>query len=206
MFEVEARGELTVSTDEIIKRFRKLNANFLGKTRRFSLIYLRNKSADKNDPIDLRIRVTNGESEIVLKYGKWGAFDNREEVAVPIDTKDFSDAVEMLKLLGWAHGIINGNHRCKFRYKGIEFVFVDNGVATYFEAERLTKTKDKIAEERKYIAKICNELVIKPFSDTEFYGLIDKINNSKGMRFNFDKENFEDIKRKFKKYFSTKKI
>ena len=59
MFEVEARGELTVSLDQIIPRFRKLNAKFLGKTRRFSLIYLRNKSADKNDQIDLRIRVTN---------------------------------------------------------------------------------------------------------------------------------------------------
>lgn len=206
MFEVEARGKLTVSTAEIVKRFKKLNARSLGKTRRFSLIYLRNKSADKNNPVDLRIRVTNGKAEIILKYGKWGAFDSREEVSVPISVKDFSNAVEMLRLIGWTHGVINVNDRYKFRYKGIEFVFVDNGVATYFEAERLTKTKDKIAEERKYIAKICNELVIKPFSDTEFYGLIDKINNSKGMQFNFDKENFEDIKKKFKKYFSTKKI
>ena len=73
MFEVEARGKLTVSTAEIVKIFKKLNAKFLGKTRRFSLIYLRNKGADKNNPVDLRIRVTNGKAEIILKYGKWGA-------------------------------------------------------------------------------------------------------------------------------------
>lgn len=205
MFEVEARGKLTVSTAEIVKIFKKLNAKFLGKTRRFSLIYLRNKGADKNNPVDLRIRVTNGKAEIILKYGKWGAFDSREEVSVPIFIKDFSNAVEMLRLIGWTHGVINVNDRYKFRYKGIEFVFVDNGVATYFEAERLTKTKGKIAEERKYITKICNELGVKPFSDVEFYDLIDKINKSKGGQFDFDKENFEDIKNKFKRYFYVPK-
>lgn len=205
MFEVEARGKLTVSTAEIVKIFKKLNAKFLGKTRRFSLIYLRNKGADKNNPVDLRIRVTNGKAEIILKYGKWGAFDSREEVSVPIFIKDFSNAVEMLRLIGWTHGVINVNDRYKFRYKGIEFVFVDNVVATYFEAERLTKTKGKIAEERKYITKICNELGVKPFSDVEFYDLIDKINKSKGRQFDFDKENFEDIKNKFKRYFYVPK-
>jgi Adenylate cyclase, class 2 (thermophilic) len=205
MFEVEARGELTVSLDQIIKRFRKLNAKFLGKTRRFSLIYLRNKSADKNDPIDLRIRVTNGKSEIVLKYGKWGAFDNREEVAVPIDTKDFSDAVEMLKLLGLSHGIINVNDRCKFRYKGIEFVFVDNGIATYFEAERLIKSRSKIEKERNYVTRICNELGMKPFNDDEFYSLIDKINGAADRQFDLNNERFEDIKNKFKQYFYASK-
>ena len=205
MFEVEARGKLTVSTAEIVKIFKKLNAKFLGKTRRFSLIYLRNKSADKNNPVDLRIRVTNGKAEIILKYGKWGAFDSREEVSVPISIKDFSNAVEMLRLIGWTHGVINVNDRYKFRYRGIEFVFVDNGVATYFEAERLTKTQGKIAEERKYITKICNELGVKPFSDVEFYDLIDKINKSKGRQFDFDKENFEDIKNKFKRYFYVPK-
>ncbi|MGC8533450.1 MAG: hypothetical protein ACP5MV_02355 [Candidatus Parvarchaeum sp.] len=82
MFEIEARWELKFSIDEIVKRFRRLHAKFLGKTRRFSLIYLRSKSANKNDPIDLRIRVTNGKSEIVLKYGEEGAFDNREEASI----------------------------------------------------------------------------------------------------------------------------
>ncbi len=205
MFEVEARGKLNVSTIEMIKRFKKLNAKFLGKEKRFSLIYLRDKGADKNNPIDLRIRVTNGKAEIILKYGKWGAFDNRKEVSIPIAIKDFSNAIEMLRLIGWTHGIINVNDRYKFRYKGIEFVFVNNGVATYFEAEKLTKARDKIAEERKYITKICDELGIKAFNDAEFYNLISKINNSKDRQFNFNRDNFEDIKNRFRKYFYVHK-
>ena len=163
MFEVEARGKLTVSTTEIVKRFKKLNAKSLGKTRRFSLIYLRNKSADKNNPVDLRIRVTNGKAEIILKYGKWGAFDSREEVSVPISVKDFSNAVEMLRLIGWTHGVINVNDRYKSivegdlkaidRCDGVLAIMTENSVGTamelFYNSVHLSKPTYIIMEDSK---------------------------------------------------------
>ncbi|MCL5976326.1 MAG: hypothetical protein M1580_01895 [Candidatus Parvarchaeota archaeon] len=193
---LEVSGELTASINEIIKKFRKPNAKFLGRTTIFSFFY-----TNRRDSPDFRVRVTNGKSELVLKYRQNEAFLNRKEITIPIPNKNLSDAIEMLRLLGWISGVISADDLYKFRYKGVKFTLVDTGMVTYFKAEKQMKDKGKLTEERNCIIKLCKELGMKPFNGDEFYNLINKMAISKERQFNFNEERFEDIENKFKRYF-----
>ena len=207
MFEVEARGKLPISLDEASAKLKSLGGKFLERRKRFSLIYIRQSSGPtndiKNDPVDLRIRVSNGKSEIVLKYGESGSFDNRIEVSVPIETSDFSSAVELFKLLGFTQGVVTVTGSYKFEYKDIEFVFVSTNESgpAYFEAERLTENKEDIEKERRYIMDVCTELGMEPSSQQEYIELLNSINNMPGHRFDLKKESFDSIKQRFEGYF-----
>lgn len=211
MFEVEARGRLLCSIDEMSDKLKSLGADFIEKRKRLSLIYFKvhfgETSGDNPDKVtDLRIRVNNGKSEIVLKYGKPGPFDNRKEVSIPIRTKNFADAVMLLKILGWDKGVITVTNSYKFIFKSIEFVLVDAGLKDecYFEAERLSETLEDIQTERDYITKVCSELTLTIFKESDYYQLIDKINSLPGRKFNFNNEDFGTIKDRFLEYFESK--
>jgi len=72
--EVEHRGQISRQKFDELRSFFEQQAKFLGKKDRFSLIYFQPKSqnadARKSELIDLKLRITNGMTELVMKYGK----------------------------------------------------------------------------------------------------------------------------------------
>lgn len=88
MIEVEVRGKIE-DFEKSIGKFRKF-AKFIKEKNRFSLVYTRNEVPEDareilEEKVDLRLRITNGEAEIALKYGSWGAEESREEIIIPIN-------------------------------------------------------------------------------------------------------------------------
>lgn len=73
--EVEHRGLLTEEKFAELNKFFFKNGKFLGEKDRFSVIYSsrgKEKLRVVRSPIDLKLRITNKKTELVLKHGRWG--------------------------------------------------------------------------------------------------------------------------------------
>jgi len=188
-----------------LNKFLKKNGKYLGRKDRFSIIYSpsRGKETFKlhRSPIDLKVRITNRKAELVLKYGKWSGNDARKEFLFPIDSKKFEEMIEFLLILGFYYGVLQATKTYLYLYKGIEFALVKvPGWGYYFEAEIVTN-RNLVAKANKKIMLVCQEIGLEVLNDKDFCELLDSLNNRPGYRFNFKKQKFSDIKKKFIKYF-----
>ena len=203
--EVEQRGLLTKNKFCQLQSFFAKKAKFLGKKNRFSLIYFQSKKKKafqrKENLIDLRLRITNKKTELVLKYGKCTGRESRKEFCFEIDSKKFSEMVEFLHLLGFSYGVIQANVIFVYRYQGIDFSLVEvPSWGYYFEAEILTGTQLVKKADRK-IKEECAKLNLEIINENDFYRLLDDLNNRRGYRFDFDKQSFSEIKKRFIDFF-----
>ena len=202
--EVEYRGILVKDKFKKLSNFLKGKGKFIKEKDRFSVIYFpRGKERLKvsKSPIDLRVRITNKKSEIVLKYGRNSGNDARKEFSFSLNADQFEDATEFLKMLGFYYGVLQATKTFVYMYKDIEFALVEvPGWGYYFEAEILTESND-IENANKKIKSVCREFDLEILNDKDFYKLLEDLSNRPGFRFNFKKENFSDLKKKFINYF-----
>jgi len=202
--EVEHRGLLSEKKFKKLNAFLKKNGKFLGEKDRFSVIYSpRGKETLQvvRSPVDLKLRITNKKSELVLKYGRWSGNDARKEFLFPIDSSKFEEMAEFLKILGYYYGVLQATKTYLYLYKGIEFALVKvPGWGYYFEAEIATD-KEKVKSANEKIMSVCRELNLDVLNDKEFCKLLENLNERPGFRFNFKKEKFSEIKNRFKNYF-----
>lgn len=202
--EVEHRGLLTEEKFSAVNKFLKKNGKFLGEKDRFSVIYSpRGKETLRvvRSPIDLKLRITNKESELVLKYGRWSGNDARKEFLFPIDSSKFEEMAEFLKILGYYYGVLQATKTYLYMYKGIEFAVVKvPNWGYYFEAE-IAIEKEKVKSANEKIMSVCRELNLDVLNDRDFLKLLESLNERPGFRFNFKKERFSDIKKRFSDYF-----
>ncbi len=203
--EVEHRGLLTEKKFKELSLLLKEKGDFLEKKERFSIIYSQNHEEQSNElcesPVDLRLRVTNKKVELVLKYGRWSGNDARKEFIFPIELKKFAEMIEFLEILGNYHGVLQATKTYLYRYKKIDFSLVEvPNWGYYFEAEVVTNEKNiKNANEK--IKKECEKLKIEILDHKGFRVLLESLNNRPGHRFNFKKEKFPEVKKRFIKYF-----
>lgn len=202
--EVEYRGILTKDKFKKLSGFLKEKGEFIKEKDRFSVIYFpRGKERLKvsKSPIDLRVRITNKKAEIILKYGRNSGNDARKEFSFPIDSDQFEDATEFLKIMGFYYGVLQATKTFVYMYKNIEFALVDvPGWGHYFEAEILTESND-IENANEKIESVCREFGLEILNDKDFYKLLEDLSNRPGFRFNFKKEKFSDLKKRFINYF-----
>lgn len=202
--EVEHRGLLTEKKFNELNKFLKKNGKFLGEKDRFSVIYSpRGKETLRvvRSPIDLKLRITNKKTELVLKYGRWSGNDARKEFLFPIDSRKFEEMTEFLKILGYYYGVLQATKTYLYIYNGIEFAVVKvPNWGYYFEAE-IVAGKNKVKNVNEKIALACRELNLDILNDKDFLKLLESLNERPGFRFNFKKGKFSDIKKKFSDYF-----
>lgn len=204
-YEVEHRGLLTAEKyDELIRFFDK-NAKNCGTKKRFSIIYSTSKKSVreiKDDPIDLKLRVTNGKSEIALKYGKWSGKDARREFGFEIDTDQYDDFIEFLKILGYHKAVLMDNIKHDYIYRGIEFSLVEvPHWGYYFEAEIMSNEKEIDKANKKLDSEIA-ALGLVVLGEQEFYDLLDEFNNRPGYRIDLKKVTPDELRIRFGKYFT----
>lgn len=202
--EVEHRGLLTEKKFKEFNRFLNKNGKFLGEKDRFSVIYSpRGKETLRvvRSPVDLKLRITNKKTELVLKYGRWSGNDARKEFLFPIDSKKFEEMTEFLQILGYYYGVLQATKTHLYTYKGIEFAVVRvPSWGYYFEAEIVTE-KDKVKNANEKIMLVCKELNLDVLNDKDFCKLLESLNERPGFRFNFKTQKFSDVKKRFISYF-----
>ncbi|UZE92971.1 MAG: hypothetical protein IB617_02320 [Candidatus Nealsonbacteria bacterium] len=163
--EIEFRGPLTITGFQKLFKFLKKEARFVKKMKRKTFVfYFPNKN------LDLKIRSTDGDSEIVVKKGFWGA-RRRQEIILPIETRFVKKAQKLLAALGYKKGGIAIRESYIFEYKSIEFALVKCPNNYYFyEAEFINNKLIRKPEE--YIMKVLKSLNLKIWSEKEVYDFL----------------------------------
>jgi len=147
----------------------------------------------KNRQRDIRLRVTNGVPEIIVKTGKFGGSEHRKELSVLAKPGEFDKLVEIFAALGFTKGVLCVRNGKVYNYKNIEFTLIEvPGYSYYFEAEKLIRDMAGRQKAKAEIKKACQELGLKLFSDNDLYEYIDTLNREVNEIFNFDdyKENY----------------
>lgn len=202
--EIEHRGHLTKEKFRELNDFLRKNGKFIGEKDRFSIIYYPRGEETLElgrSKTDLKLRITNKKAELVLKYGKWSGNDARKEFLFSIDSKKFEEMIEFLKILGYYYGVLQATKSYIYLYKGVELALVEvPKFGHYFEAE-ITADPNFIKRADKKIASMCQCLGLNIFNDKSFRKLLEDLNNRPGFRFNFKKQKFSGIKKRFNDYF-----
>lgn len=203
--EVEYRGILTKEKFDSIKQFLEKKGKFIKEKDRFSVIYFprgKERLGVPKSPLDLRVRITNKKSEIVMKYGKSSGADARKEFSFPIASEQFEEAMEFLFILGFYYGVLQATKTYMYKYQGIEFAVVHAPAFGYyyFEAEILANNQSIESSNQKIMSAI-KDLDLDILSEKDFYKWLGELSSKPEFRFNFKKEKFSDLIKKFADYF-----
>jgi hypothetical protein len=160
--EIEFRGPLTKNEFKKLLNFLKREAEFVKRMERKTFVFF-----NKDKTLDLKVRITDGVPEIVLKKGFAGA-RRREEIIIPLKTDSTEEAVKIFSLLGHNKGIIAIRDNYIFNYKNIEFALVKcpNNYC-FYEAELINSKVIKNPE--KHIKEVLKSLDLKVWSEKEVY-------------------------------------
>lgn len=176
--EVELRGKV----DELVVKELKTRlglAGLLKETKKRVLLdyttFLKGETIEDRTT-DIRVRNTNGTSEIVIKIGKWGGSDVRNEFKV--QTSDsFDSLVQVMSLLGYKKGILCVRNSEVYQLGEVEISVVEvPGHSYYFEAEIETNVETESEYLKEKILTILSSHNLIPFSDPEFYAYIKELN------------------------------
>ena len=139
----------------------------------------------KNRKKDIRLRITNGNPEIIVKLGDWTSSNHRKELSVFAEAGSFDRLVQIYAALGYEKGMLCERITQVYEYDGIEFALV--GIPNHsfhFEAEIMSD--EKHAEEaRKHIEETCRKLGLTIFTDGEYLNYIDTLNKEANEVFDF---------------------
>lgn len=121
MIEVELRGPLDDKGYEDLKGYLEQHGERIAEDRRFMIAYDDNSGNDIKDCLrDIRLRVTNGAVEIIVKKGSTHVAQRQEE-SVFLREQDLGSAMRMMELLGYHRGIAAYRHIERYILDGIEF-------------------------------------------------------------------------------------
>ncbi len=136
---------------------------------------------------DIRVRVTNGVPEIVVKLGSWGGSESRKELSFKGSPGSFDTLVEIFGNLGFTKAVLCERRTKAYDYKGVEFALVEvPGHSYYFEAEKMAHGEANMAEVESEIRAVCEELGLSILTKEDFFKYIDTLNREANAVFEFD--------------------
>jgi len=147
---------------------------------------------------DIRVRVTNGIPEIVVKLGTWGGAEQRKELSILGKPGEFDTLVEIFGHLGFKKGTLANRKSRVFEYKGIEFALVEvPNHSYYFEAEKMAHGNEDVQKITEEMTKICESLGLTVFDKKGFFEYIAILNKEANGVFEFDEYVTGDFKKKY---------
>lgn len=174
--EVEIRGRLDDKSYAKLKQFLDKNGRPCASQER-EMYLLQDYPGYTSDfvgrPMDIRLRNTNGQCEIMMKCAVEGA---REEVSLELKDSDLEKAKKIMKGLGCTRAI--WMHRLKevYEYKNIEWslVIAPNNIR-YYEAELVVANDDEVSLAYERLAKEAAKLNLEILDDTATRTFIEKL-------------------------------
>lgn len=137
---------------------------------------------------DIRLRVTNGVPEIIVKLGEWGEKEQRKELSVFAKSGEFDTLVEIFGELGFSKAMLCERKSKVYKYKGIEFALVEvPNHSYYFEAEKMATNENEANKLHAEIEEVCKELNLKIYDKKAFFEYVAKLNKEANEVFEYDK-------------------
>lgn len=189
--ELEIRAEIAKDDFAAVLNKLKARGKFRSKTKRLSVMFF---GTVGDNTFDIRVRVTNGNCEIVLKKGLWHAH-NREETAQAINKDQFLGVVKIFSQFGFVVKVgERETHNFEFR-DGIVLSLVRAGNISYLEIEKMSTREDE-AEDIKELRKIAYELAVEIISGSEqLDALCDRLSLTVDWDFSGSEADFERLKK-----------
>ncbi|MFA6258056.1 MAG: hypothetical protein WC671_03580 [Candidatus Paceibacterota bacterium] len=152
----------------------------------------------ENRKKDIRLRVTNGIPEIIVKIGEWGGTEQRKELSAFTKPGEFDTLVEIFGELGFTKGMLCERKSKVYDYKGIEFALVEvPGHSYYYEAEKMASLNENGEELINEIENVCKELKLNIFDKKQFFEYIDKLNKEANEIFDYKNYTLNYFKNRF---------
>jgi len=200
IIEVEIRGPLDQDGYSEVLDFLNKNGTFVKTKNRVMIDYstLNETGGMESRTKDIRLRVTNGIPEVMIKIGSWGESEARRELSILTKKGTFDDLVEIFGHLGWKKGMLCVRNSEVFLYKSVEFSLVEvPGHSYYFEAELMISESDSKKEAVKKIKNICKEMGLVVFSKKAFFRYVGELNEEVNEIFDFDQYSVGYFKKRF---------
>lgn len=196
--ELELRAELSASTKSyVLERLGKMGS-LISNTKRLSVMFF---GAINNKKLDIRVRVTNGECEIVSKAGEFGSH-NRTEVSQKIQPGQFVGMVKLLSQFGFQTKV---GERETVNYSlpnNITASVVSAKHICYLELEKISTQADehKDHNELKTLADTLEVMLIS--SEDEFEALCQRLNQVDDWPFQYSETDYHKLETTLQNYFN----
>lgn len=203
MIELEKRALLDKTELRRLAKFFASDKSKSKQIRRFTMVYSeRPDGIDTEGLADLRLRVTDGQAQLTLKYGSWHDSSGRQEYEINLDKGQLDEMINVMNLLGHKWGNVNFVNREKFRYMDFEIV-IDSHLdydRALIEIELAVESKDELPEAETKLATLLHELGLKAMKSEDMIEFVRELNSREHMRFNFTTEKVSDFVTKWQKY------
>jgi len=185
--EIEIRGPLSKEKFEDLVTFFESNGKKKSEKDRVLIDYSTFLDGGiKNRQKDIRLRVTNGVPEIIVKVGEWGGQEQRKELSVFTKQGEFDTLVEIFGELGFVKGVLCVRKSKVFEYKDIEFALVEvPNHSFYYEAEKMASGGENADKLIKEIEDVCYELNLDIFDKKQFFDYVEKLNKESNEVFEY---------------------
>jgi len=123
--------------------------------------------------LDIRVRITNGEGEVVIKSGFFGAYD-RVEISQMIEAGQFLGPVKIMAQLAFK---VEVGERETFNFKlagGIVVSLVYAGPLVYIELEKMSSELD-LGKNNNQLKKLASPLGLQILNEKEFDALCNRL-------------------------------
>lgn len=176
--EIEIRGPLSKEKFEDLIKLFEIEGKKITEKNRILIDYSTFlKGGVENRQKDIRLRVTNGIPEIIVKIGKWGGVEQRKELSVLTKPGKFDTLVEIFAALGFCKGMLCVRKSKVYEYKGLEFALVEvPGHSYYYEAEKMAWAQEDTDRITTEIMIVCKNLGLAIFNRKQFFEYIKKLN------------------------------
>lgn len=163
--ECEIRAEVKVDEFDSLLDQLKTKGKYLNRTDRLSVMFFR--CSDSGD-YDLRVRVTNGEYEVVLKRGDHHAAD-RVETEQKITQDQFIGMVRVFRQFNWDSAKVGERETYNLDFgDGVLVSLVRAGDIAYLEIEKMAN-EEKLKQTQAELEALANELGVQIIQTREEY-------------------------------------
>ncbi|MEP7104094.1 MAG: hypothetical protein ABI721_05290 [Candidatus Dojkabacteria bacterium] len=177
--ELEYRSEIEFSQfDQFEKKFNQI-AKLKSHAKRLSFMAF-------GDGIDIRVRITNGKSEVVVKKGDWHA-ENRIEISQDIENDQF---VGFVKIFSAMIKNCNIGERENFVFEnndGVTITLVKSKRLAYVEFELISRDEN-IETNKKIILDLMKSLNLEILDKKGFDDLCDRLKVNDDWKFNLEED------------------
>ncbi len=199
-YEIEVRGPLTENEYTNLAKKLKRDGQYIETKKRILIDYSTFLPGEEmeNRSKDIRLRVTNGQPEIVVKLGSWGGHEQREEIVIPTSKGSFDDLVKVFSILGYSKGMLCVRTSKVYNYQGVEFALVEiPGHSHTFEAEKMVSSSDAKDKASQEIQHVCHSLDLKTYTDEEFFDYVKLLNTEANEIFEYTNQQDDYFLRRY---------
>jgi adenylate cyclase class IV len=180
MIEVEIRGELTKEQHSLLDKKFGIEGKLIEVQDR-EMVRLFGFSEDEDDIIkrslDVRVRVTNGHSEIMVKTNITGDNLARREQSFDLGEMDLEEVKSLVKVFGFCEGRWMHRKKKVYMVDGCEWSLVEAVPDIYyFEVEKVAESEEEISNTKEQILNQIHKFNLKSFSDEEYSKFISTLN------------------------------